>query len=303
MDRKEEIRRVDFDAIREFNDVDYMDDEVAFLNELRELPFEAGCRMQMDMFVIVACLKGKLKVTLNGLELTVQKNEVVVAFSGSMVDDCLMSPDFSGAVLCLSQKSLLNQGLGCDLWDKVFQLKECPVISVKDGYIRLFSLYGALLREKAREKGETPYHKEIMFSIVKAALYELLSSMDGGPIYGKGLVKQREVLFRRFVELLSGSKVKQRSVTWYADQLCISPKYLSTVCKQVSGKTAFDWINEYVEADIRYWLKSSTKSIKEVANLLNFPNLSFFGKYCRMRCGVSPTELRRQLRGQQPDNQ
>ena len=111
-----------------------------------------------------------------------------------------------------------------------------------------------------------------------------------------GLTKQRDVLFRRFIELLASTRIKQRKVSWYAEKLCISPKYLSTICKQVSGKTAYCWINEYVVIDIRYWLKNTNKTIKEIADILEFPNISFFGTYCRNHFGISPTEYRKQLR-------
>jgi AraC-like DNA-binding protein len=73
------------------------------------------------------------------------------------------------------------------------------------------------------------------------------------------------------------------------------------VCKQVSGKTALDWINEYVLIDVRHWLKNSDKSVKEVADLLDFPNLSFFGKYCRSHLGMSPLKYRKELRGRGED--
>ena len=86
-----------------------------------------------------------------------------------------------------------------------------------------------------------------------------------------GLTKQRDVLFRRFIELLASTRIKQRKVSWYAEKLCISPKYLSTICKQVSGKTAYYWINEYVVIDIRYWLKNTNKTIKEISDILEFP--------------------------------
>lgn len=159
----------------------------------------------------------------------------------------------------------------------------------------MFRLYGEALRAKLTG-GRTPYYREIVVSLVKAALYELLGNVDESkqsPCGGK-LVTQREVLFKHFVELLSNCQVKPRSVAWYADCLCVTPKYLSTVCKQVSGRTALSWINEYVLTDIRHWLKNSSKTIKEVADLLRFPNLSFFGKYCRQHFGMSPSEFRQQ---------
>jgi AraC-like DNA-binding protein len=98
------------------------------------------------------------------------------------------------------------------------------------------------------------------------------------------------------MELLTSCKVKPRTVNWYANRLCVTPKYLSTVCKQVSGKTAFEWINEYVGVDIKHMLKNTNLSIKEITDELNFPNMSFFGKYCRNHFGISPSEYRKQLR-------
>lgn len=78
----------------------------------------------------------------------------------------------------------------------------------------------------------------------------------------------------------------------YADRLCITPKYLSAVCKATTGKTASDIINRYVVEDIRRLLKQPGKSIKEIANELDFPNLSFFGKYVKKHLGTSPTQYR-----------
>jgi len=83
-------------------------------------------------------------------------------------------------------------------------------------------------------------------------------------------------------------------VDTYAQELCISPNYLTKVCKEVTGKTALTWIREYTEADIRYYLQNSDMSIKEICDDLGFPNLSFFGKYCRRAFGMSPSDFRRQ---------
>ncbi len=64
------------------------------------------------------------------------------------------------------------------------------------------------------------------------------------------------------------------------------------VCQKYSGKTASDWINEYVVQDINYYLKNTTKSIKEIADTLGFDNLSFFGKYVKQHFGSSPRGVR-----------
>ena len=74
--------------------------------------------------------------------------------------------------------------------------------------------------------------------------------------------------------------------------LAVLPKYLSTICKKYSGKTANTWITEHVMEDIRYYLVSTDLSIKEICVRLGFPNTSFFGKYVKEHFGVTPTQMR-----------
>ncbi len=107
---------------------------------------------------------------------------------------------------------------------------------------------------------------------------------------------QKDYLFQRFMRLLVEQEVKQRTVEWYGHELCVTPKYLSSVCRQVSGRTAFEWINQFVLADIRYQLKYTSRTIQEVADYLDFPNASFFGKYVRQHVGCPPKEYRLRLR-------
>jgi AraC-like DNA-binding protein len=86
---------------------------------------------------------------------------------------------------------------------------------------------------------------------------------------------------------------KERRVAWYAQQLNITPKYLSEAVKRVSGRTAVEWVEDYVTMELRVLLKNSTKTIKEIANELNFPNQSFLGKYFKEHVGMAPSEYRK----------
>lgn len=126
-------------------------------------------------------------------------------------------------------------------------------------------------------------------SLVRACLYELMSNVEISAVNDTLNLTQKDYLFRSFIELLTNLDVKPRNVQWYADRLNVTSKYLSAVCKKVSGRTAFQWINDSVQKDIVYWLQSSDRSIKEIVHLLQFPNNSFFCKYCRQHFGMSPT--------------
>jgi YesN/AraC family two-component response regulator len=180
------------------------------------------------------------------------------------------------------------------IWDKAFYLGTNPMIHLSDTQITQFEEYYRLLSEKLKNPSSS-YHSEIMQSILQAMMYEILSYLDSVVVSDNDrFVRQGEILFRRFVGLLAESKVKSRFVYYYADKLNVSTKYLSAVCKQVSGKTAGDIIDEFVMKDIIRMLKYSDKSIKEIALELDFPNISFFGKYVKAHLGVSPKAYRRQ---------
>jgi AraC-like DNA-binding protein len=86
---------------------------------------------------------------------------------------------------------------------------------------------------------------------------------------------------------------EEKRVSWYAKQLCITPKYLSESVKQVSRRTPNEWIDNYVILEARVMLKDSALSIKEIAQQLHFPNQSFFGKFFKEHVGMSPSKYRK----------
>lgn len=103
--------------------------------------------------------------------------------------------------------------------------------------------------------------------------------------------KGNYLILDRFIELVGLYHNQERELKFYADKLCITPKYLSTIVKKVSGKKATDWICEFVILEAKSLLKYSGKNIQEVSHLLNFPTQSAFGKYFKCQVGVSPTEF------------
>ena len=99
-------------------------------------------------------------------------------------------------------------------------------------------------------------------------------------------------LFNRFLNLLAQTSPKYHPVSFYADKLQITPKYLSVLCKQCSGKTALEWIEESVLEEIRFYLVQPDITIKEVARITGFDNPSFFGQYVKQHFGCTPATFR-----------
>jgi YesN/AraC family two-component response regulator len=102
-----------------------------------------------------------------------------------------------------------------------------------------------------------------------------------------------DAFFAKFIRVLEQNFRHERRVSWYAEQLNITPKYLSEVVKKTSKRTPTEWIDNYVILEARVLLKNSTKSIKEIADELHFANQSFLGKYFKEHTGMSPSEFRK----------
>lgn len=279
-----------------------MDNDIIFLNGIKDLPMPDGV-LRVDRFVSVICYTGKLQVDINMATHSICAGQVLICIQNDIIGNAMQSPDFDGAVLSLSLEIIINQFGESNIWDYFFHLTDHPIINAHAENLEMLRIYYEAFSKKMRME-RTVFGKKIIFSIVKAVFYELMENIlpPSSPSCVKG-PRRGKILLKQFMELLSGSVVKSRTVLWYAERLCVTSKHLSTVCKQVSGKTAFEWINAYVAIDIRNLLKNTDKPIKEIVDMLRFPNTSFFGSYCRKHFGMSPVEYRKFLRTSTSENE
>ena len=95
-----------------------------------------------------------------------------------------------------------------------------------------------------------------------------------------------------FIKLVEKSDGRIRRVDEFANQLCITPKYLSTILKEVMNRRPSTYIQLYTMKAIERRLRFTDMTMQEIANDLNFPNASFFGKYCKEHLGMTPLEYR-----------
>jgi AraC-like DNA-binding protein len=96
----------------------------------------------------------------------------------------------------------------------------------------------------------------------------------------------------RFLNLVQENFREQRDINFYADRMCLTPRYLSRLIKKNSGYFAGEWINNHVILEAKALLKSTNMTIQQISDELNFPSQSFFGKYFKRITGMSPKEYR-----------
>ena len=254
--------------------------------------------VKLNMFVLICCKQGCLSLDLNGKEYCLQPNEFLHCNPGDHINRQEAHAVFSGYVLFISRKAVQDcDPMNTGVKELFFSLGISPIIRLTDSEMDMFHRYAELISVRANI--DRPYCKEIVGSLIRAFLFELMACIQAhtsSKVLHCQQISQKDILFKQFIDLISSQKVKPRAVSWYSDKLFVTSKHLSSVCKAVSQCTAFEWINEYVLIDIRQQLKYSEKSIKEIAEYLGFPGVSFFGKYLRKHVGYSPVAYRRHLR-------
>ena len=287
-------QKINYEFILGKGIADYSDGDIMVLDKIGTTPIEGT--VKVDMVLMIYCMKGRIQGEINGKVHLAKAGDILVCLPNSYLSNYMMSPDFESKIIGFSYNAMQhNIPITRDAIDLISYVAKNPVIHLDLERQTLISKYYTIIAHKIKHP-HGYFHKEIMHSIFQAAVFELCAIIAPHVQYSSdgGSMKQANLLFMKFIELLTENEGKTCSVKKYAEELCITPKYLSFISKTVSGKTALEWIHEYTVKAIERYLKHSNLSIKEIADRLDFPNLSFFGKFTKSHLGVSPTEFRRQ---------
>ena len=287
-------KKIDVNFILDRGLADYSDGDIIIIDKIGTQALEGT--MKLDMIVLLYCVSGKVQCETDGKTYTAKAGDVMIGLPNRMFTNYMMSPDFDSKIIGLSYTAAQhNMQITRDVLDLMSYVAANPVIHLDMERQALVTKYYSIIAHKIRSP-HGYFHKEIMHSIFQCFMYELFAIIAPHVQYsdGGGSMKQANLLFKRFMELLAKNDGKVRSVKKYAESMCITPKYLSFISKSVTGKTALEWIHQSTVKAIEHYLRHSNMSIKEIADMLDFPNLSFFGKFTKNHLGVSPTEFRRQ---------
>lgn len=171
-----------------------------------------------------------------------------------------------------------------------FEKKGQEVIPLNAEEFQMFTAYFDLIQQKSTDVA--PHTSEIIRSLI----YIILNEIDD--VHYRHL-PEREVVKDQNLNLLSEFKIllakhfmEERQVSFYAEKMNLTPKYFSTVIKEVSGKTAGTWINEMLLLESKVRLQNKKQSIAQIADSLNFSDPSHFGKFFKKHTGRSPLEYR-----------
>ena len=291
MIQQEEIT---FQTLAENEDIQigYSDNDIVVVDSIQQ--FTEVNTAHVSMNAIVICTDGKVQAQMNGIQMELHKNQVAIVPQNITVTDVMISPDFNLKAMFLTNRilqSFLREKM--NIWNDMMYIHRHYVVTMDEDEILFYTHFYEMLTLAIAKGKENPLHTDVIQSLLRSAILALCGAMKQKlSLITEHHVKTSDNHFQRFLDLLHSSEIKRRTVEAYASELCISPKYLTAVCKKSSGKTANEWITEQVLEDIRYYLRQTDLSFKQICDKLAFPNPSFFGKYVKDHFGMTPLEFR-----------
>ncbi len=271
-----ELENVEVDSIG--NDIILLDNPV--ITSTFQYPFK------VDVTTAIICIKGTTEGSINLKPYSTQGPCFITILPGQVMEYKSISDDFSGLFVIMSKQ--FTDSLMPNVQERLplsLSVRDNPAISLNEEALEGMISYFEMIKRVIKIK-EHPNRIDVVRYLTLAFFY-------GAGIYFHELADNRkkthhELLVEKYLNLVQTHYKEQRGLEFYADKLCITPKHLSKVIKETSGKPANDWIDDHVVLEAKALLKSTNMTIQQISDELNFPSQSFFGKYFKRVTGMSP---------------
>lgn len=242
---------------------------------------------------VALCVSGEGEVVIGMKKYSFQKNSLMLLSPNQYVQSFRNEGDVKIKVLGFNLETVENvmpklSGLMPVLIHNPME----SVINISDQQSLMIQEYMKMIESRLRLP-KTPFKRTKLTSLLQSMLSEILEfhfiNVDGTERQSS---RKEEILSKFIIEVLQHFR-SERSVSFYAELLCMTPKHLSAVCKEITSRTASELIDHYVIMEAKIMLAESDLTIQEIAMKLNFANQSFFGKYFKHLTGMSPSTFRK----------
>lgn len=259
--------------------------------------------IRFDGLLIMLCIEGRLEVEINLESKVLEENSLLCLGPDRIISSKQNDlSKFEAYFLFLSPHFLRNINIDVNVLNSSSRFsnlkteRQNPIFDLSGKEASLLKKYMELLHYNTIENPDEQYVKSISRNIIASVIYQVFQFADKRS--PKDEMQDRPQSRRsnyviEFMNLLNMYYRQERSVGFYANKLFISPKYLSLIVKEMTGRSAAEWIDERVILEAKNLLRYSEKNIQQVAYELNFTNQSSFGKYFKHLTGMSPSEFQR----------
>ena len=270
----------------------YIDNDLILFEDITKVPLPNSPSRMKSLFLAL-CTSGNAQYTVDTKMHKVSAGDVIIISEEQVVGDYMLSRDCKGIALIMSYDFFQNIVSGVHELSALFLFARThPVFHLDDNQTKALENDIEHIKEKIIDTGHR-FRRELVMTMLKALVIDMSNIIYRFQQVGEAGQTRAEAIFRDFIQTVEKNYRTERRVSWYAQQLCITSKYLSETVRTVSRRTPSDWIDSYVTRELRVMLRNSTMSIKQIADELNFANQSFMGKYFKEHVGMSPSQFRK----------
>lgn len=269
-----------------------IDNDLILFEDITKVPLPNNPSRMKALFLAL-CTSGHAQYTVDTKMHEVSAGDVIIISEEQVVADYKLSDDCKGIALIMSYNFFQNIVSGIHELSPLFLFARThPVFHLDDNQTKALENDIEHIKEKIADVGHR-FRRELVMTMLKALIIDMSNIIYRFQQVGEAGQTRAEVIFRDFIQTVEKNYRTERRVSWYAQQLCITSKYLSETVRTVSRRTPSDWIDSYVTRELRVMLRNSTMSIKQIADELNFANQSFMGKFFKEHVGMSPSKFRK----------
>lgn len=269
-------------------------------------PLSAGAKMVLkDRGGLFLCFAGNAKIRIDGVEFDLSANNLCVYFPMSHLDVLYRSDDLDGIVMTTDMDSVQPLVSRVMHIDSLMEVRQHPVAQLTDQqmqHLRQFIDLYIELTEMERLYADAGHERLWQLSNLQAEhvreclLLEIVAVFSHGLSGAKNAVNHKDELVGRFLTDLQRYYRTEHEVNFYSERQCLTMRYFSYVVRGRTGRTPSQWIANALLADAKRLLTETEKTVKEISEILHFPNQSYFGKWLKERTGVGPLEFKKNLR-------
>lgn len=268
-----------------------MEDIIAIIDTKPDKDPVISSTVTPDRAAFMLVKTGKATIEIDYTPYVLEGNNLLLLTPASHVKWLERSPDFSMACVSFSEKIAEEVTAGFEPTFLFFQ-KEYPVAPVTDDDATFLDhQIRGIHHVMVHSKGE--HQMMIVKNMIQCFYLELYDrSKENFARRVTKNINSQELLFMQFLTLVHKHAATERDLPFYASQLCITTRYLSTIVRNQTGRTAKDFIDSHCLQVIKKQLRSSNDSLQSIAIKLKFPDQSFFSRYFKKLTGITPTEFR-----------
>lgn len=285
-----DIKTADLSLLEILKQVNLVPGKIGVFDNIDELDLSGYFDLQGIILILIE--KGSCLLEVNMTTYELDKGGVFVAFPGQIIHMLQISKDFKP--LCIACSIDMMNDLASQVKDSlqlIQMIKQSPYQQKEKEEFEQLKKSFKHLQEKIEITKKNQHRYQIIKNLVLSIAFECFDFLIGKCLVHQG-GNRKKSLFNAFLRNVEERHRKEHSVKYYADELFVTPKYLSTVIDEMSGKGAKQWIDEYIALDSKVLLQSTQMDIQEISDELNFPDVSFFGKFFKRMTGMSPKAFR-----------